>query len=617
MRTAFADFKSNCRPVKWFHLPGKCSTQADLFTGRESISKKEIKANTVAEAFLAVLGDRGVEYLFANGGTDFPPIVEAYCSDFAADQAMPKPMVVAHEFAAVSMAHGHYMVSGKPQAVMVHVNVGTANALGGLLNAWRENVPIFMTSGRTPIYENDEFGSRSGVIHWGQEMRDQAAMVRESVKWDYELRGPAHVEAVVDRALRLAMTEPRGPVYLSLPREVLAQSMGGRLVTAGGGCEPAAPAYPDPAALEEAARLLAKADNPLIVTLRAGRDVAAVPVLAEFAERFAMPVVEFWANRLSLSSDHPMHLGFDVMPWIEDADAVLVLDTPVPWLPGKSRLADSCAVIDIGPDPVFSDYPMRGFPSDVAITSGVATALGQMSKVLDRLLPETKALSQRRARITGHHETARTALGEKLEAGAEGAMTAAWVSHCVGQAIGEDAILVNELGAVRSALPRTRPGTYFATAITGGLGWGLPAALGAKLAAPDSLVVATLGDGSYMFANPVVCHHTAEAQNLPVLTVVFNNAMWAAVDYATRSMYPDGDAAGKAEMPLTKLEPSPEFEKIVAACGGHGERVDDPGELPAALERAIHAVQNDGRQALLNVIMPQADPVMGAGGVRT
>ena len=135
---------------------------------------------------------------------------------------MPEPVVVPHENAAVGMAHGYYLVTGRPQAVMVHVNVGMANALMGLLNAARDNVPIFFTSGRTPLTESGRLGSRDLPIHWGQEMYDQAGMLREYVKWDYELRYGEQVETIVDRALAIAMGEPRGPVYLSLPREALA-----------------------------------------------------------------------------------------------------------------------------------------------------------------------------------------------------------------------------------------------------------------------------------------------------------------------------------------------------------------------------------------------------------
>jgi acetolactate synthase-1/2/3 large subunit len=146
-----------------------------------------------------------------------------------------------------------------------------------------------------------------------------------------------------------------------------------------------------------------------------------------------------------------------------------------------------------------------------------------------------------------------------------------------------------------------RPDGYFGHSLAGGLGWGLPAALGVKLACPDRPVIATVGDGSYLFANPVACHQVAEALQLPLLTVVFNNARWDAVRKSTLSVYPAGHASRANVMPLTSLAPSPDYAKVVQASGGHGERVEDPEALPAALDRALEIVRTERRQVLLDV----------------
>jgi len=187
------------------------------------MATKRITVESTAEAYLTLLKARGVDYFFGNGGTDFAPIVEAYAKLAAEGKGFPKPITVPHEFTAVSMAHGYAMVAGRPQAVMVHVIVGTANGLGAVMNAARANVPLFFTAGRTPITEGAILGARNRQIHWAQESFDQGGIVREFVKWDYELRTFAQLETVVDRALALATAEPQGPVYLSLPREVLAE----------------------------------------------------------------------------------------------------------------------------------------------------------------------------------------------------------------------------------------------------------------------------------------------------------------------------------------------------------------------------------------------------------
>ena len=178
-----------------------------------------------AEAFLQALSEHGVDYLFANPGTDFPPIVEAYSRARRSNAKVPTPLVIPHENLAVAMAHGAYAMTGRPQAVMLHVNVGTANAINNILNLSRDRIPLILAAGRTPIAEKGKFGSRNRPIHWGQEMFDQAAMLREAVKWDYELRTPEQAGDVVARAYEVSMASPRGPVYLSLPREPLSADL--------------------------------------------------------------------------------------------------------------------------------------------------------------------------------------------------------------------------------------------------------------------------------------------------------------------------------------------------------------------------------------------------------
>jgi acetolactate synthase-1/2/3 large subunit len=208
----------------------------------------------------------------------------------------------------------------------------------------------------------------------------------------------------------------------------------------------------------------------------------------------------------------------------------------------------------------------------------------------------------RRDGIAARNRERREAARAAARAGDTSPMSAGWVSHCLDQVKDEDAILFNELGADPSVLTFAQPATYFSHSLAGGLGWGLPAALGAKLACPERLVIAAVGDGSYMFANPVACHQVSEALGLPVLTIVFNNGVWNAVRKSTEAVYPDGHAVRANRMPLTSLEPAPRYEMIAQASGGYGERVETAGDLPAALERALHAVKRDQRQALLNVV---------------
>jgi acetolactate synthase-1/2/3 large subunit len=195
-------------------------------------------------------------------------------------------------------------------------------------------------------------------------------------------------------------------------------------------------------------------------------------------------------------------------------------------------------------------------------------------------------------------------LRKKTRAGidpAPAAITMKWLSACLNKVIGKDSLVVNEYPLVLEELEIREPGRYFANSPAGGLGWGMGAALGAKLAQPDKTVICALGDGSYMFGNPSAGHHVSEAMKLPVLFVIANNARWAAVHRSTLGVYPKGAAAQAEKPPFATLEPSPRFEHIVQASGGHGESVSEPKELMAALERALKVVKEEKRQALLNV----------------
>src|SRR2546428_285353 len=270
-------------------------------------SAMSIPVTNGAEAFLEqVRGLKTVRYLFANTGTDHGPIIEALAKTAKEDPTDIQPIVVPHEMAAVSMAHGYYNVTQKPQMVLVHTLPGTANALGGILNAQSSNVPLLLVAGRTPITEGELRGGKSQHIHWRQESRDQGAIVREFVKWDYELRTNQNIATVVRRAFNIAMSEPRGPVYLTLPREWLSEEIQSTQV--GGSIAPATKMQADQAALEKIAELLCGAENPLIITKYLGRNPEAVAHLVELAELLSIPVTQS-LSYVNFPTDHPLCLG--------------------------------------------------------------------------------------------------------------------------------------------------------------------------------------------------------------------------------------------------------------------------------------------------------------------
>jgi acetolactate synthase I/II/III large subunit len=559
---------------------------------------------SAAEVLLRALQAHGIDFFFANPGTDFAPVIEAFARSRKQGVDVPRPMVIPHENTAVSMAHGVYMVSGQPQAVMVHTTVGTGNTLNTLINASRDHVPMMLLAGRTPITEGDAHGGRSRHIHWAQEMFDQAGLVREVVKWDYELRTPDQTADVVARAMEIMMASPPGPVYLMLPREVVGSSVrlsNAPLVTR---AVPTAP-YPDPHAIETLAKMIVAAERPVIVAANSGRTVAGFEALTNLAEDFALPVISYNHRHLCISWDHAMSQGFKPGPLVKDADLILVVDCDVPWIVQYDQPPSAdCRVAHVGVDPSFARYPMRSYRSDIAIAGDTAVILDALDAVLERLVggKDPKIAERRRALVTRHAKLREDWAKTSTAAGKGEAIKPEWLSRCLGDALSKDAIVVNEYPLMAEHCRRELPGTYFGLSPAGGLGWGFGAALGAKLAAPDRLVVATLGDGAYVFANPTACHWVAAKHNLPVLTVVFNNQLYGAVRRATLSMYETGVAAEDDARLLADLSPSPAFEMLVEASGGYGECVTKPGDVPAAIQRALHVVTVEKRQALLNVM---------------
>lgn len=553
-----------------------------------------------AEAVLTHMKAAGIDVLFANGGTDFPSIIEAFARQAETGLKMPEALVIPHEGVAVGMAHGYYLMTSKPAGVIVHVNVGLANSVMGLINARSENVPVMMFSGRTPITEHGRFGSRSSPIHWGQEMFDQGGMVREVVKWDYELRYPEQAGIVIDRAMSIAMSEPRGPVYLSLPREALAE--GAKVeISHRSTVTPTTYGPADPELVAQAADLLAKAKNPLIIT-QSPELAADFEPLAGFVEKFALPTIEMWATRLALPSGHPMMIGRDSTQVLKEADVVVVINAAVPWISDHTELSAGAKVIAIGPDPQHSRVPIRSFPIDIALAGGVNKTIAALAAAMAERVPASETFSERREKWAKIKAAQAEAADKRAAMGNGSPMTPAYVSRCISDILDEKTTVVNELGIDPSVMSFKYPKSYFSTPLSGGLGFGLTAALGAQLGDRSRQVIATIGDGSYMFANPVACHQTATALKLPLLTVVFNNGIWNAVRRSTLYMYPDGSAATANTMPITALDPAPDYAAVARAHGAHAERVETGADLPAALQRALAATRS-GQQAMLEVMV--------------
>src|SRR5919109_214655 len=373
-----------------------------------------IPVETVGQAYLEILRARGIKYFFGNSGTDFGPIVDGLAKFAAEKKEFPKPITVPHEFVAVSMAQGYAMITGEPQVVMVHVIVGTGNASAAVMNASRLNIPMIFSAGRTPLTEEGLRGSRSNFIHWGQESYDQGSLLREFTRWDYELRNGDQLGAMVDRALEMALGNPQGPVYLTLPREVLAQRMDSVTIhpfrkNREEGLRPS------DETIKRTAEILRAANNPLIITGRLGSDPTALSAMVAFAEALAAPVVTPASPFVSFPNTHDFHLGVSSAPYIKDADVVVVVESDVPWYPFQGKPPENGKVIQIARDPNYSGIPIRNFPKDISIGGDPKLALKLLARELKAQPRNEKVAAERAERIRLLHKQHRERLKQKAE----------------------------------------------------------------------------------------------------------------------------------------------------------------------------------------------------------
>jgi acetolactate synthase-1/2/3 large subunit len=389
-----------------------------------------------------------------------------------------------------------------------------------------------------------------------------------------------------------------------LPREVLAARPGAMTIASPPRRQVRSERFPDPARIEEAARILAGAERPVVLTSAAGLDPRAVGGLVELAEAGGIGVVEADPIYLNFPHDHDFHLGYNqsgtTNPSLADADAILVVEADVPWYPALAKPAPGAPVMHLGVDPFFSRYPMRSYPCDVPIAATPAAALPLLAEAVRRHAGRP-AVARRAERLAAEHRK-RNAAWEELALAQAGrpAIGFAWAARCIGELMDESTVVVNEYPLDRRFARFTRPGSYFGSPHSSGLGFGLGAALGVKLARPEATVIATVGDGAYFFGEPLSCLFVQRAHALPVLTVIFNNQQWEAVKSGALAVHPDGVARARGRFPLSQLTPSPRFEELAKAVDGHGERVESPGELPAALKRGLAAVR-EGRPAIVNI----------------
>ncbi|HEY4355268.1 MAG TPA: thiamine pyrophosphate-requiring protein [Acidobacteriaceae bacterium] len=566
-----------------------------------------------SDAFLEALMEAEVSCVFANWGSDHPSILETIAEARADGRPTPRIVTCPNEMAGLSAAHGYYLMSGKAQAVIVHVECGTQSLGGAVHNAAKGRIPVLIFAGASPYTQNGEKrGSRNEFIQWIQDVHDQRGLVRGYTKYDNELRTGGNIKEIVHRAMQFAASDPCGPVYLMAAREVLEEETTpsssprnhwkplGPLPLPSGGVEAIA------AALEGASR-------PLVVTSYAGRKTGAAEQLTRLCNRLGIGVLESVPICMNYPHQDELYQGSQwnqqrQTPVLAQADVILVVDSDVPWIPTVNRPAENARIFHIDVDPLKEQMPLWHIPAEQAFRADAETALQQINEYLEGRVTDEVRISERRAFYNALHRERRSEL-EGLEAYPAGeAITSEYLVSCVRKRIDRDTIVlsesISEFHTVMNHLAMSRPGTIFSSG-GGSLGWNGGAAVGAKLASPEKTVIAFTGDGSFMFSEPHAVHWMARRYNAPFLQIVLNNGGWKAPKLSALSLYPD-TYVSKAESLDIEFAPAPDYGSIAAASGGaYARQVRRPEEVEGALDEALKAVKTEGRSAVLDVFIPR------------
>lgn len=563
--------------------------------------------HTASHHLLQALLDHGVDYLFCNLGTDHAPLIEEMARWREQGRALPQVVLCPHENTALHMAGGYAIATGRGQAVLVHVDAGTANSAMAMHNLFRARVPVLLMAGRAPATTfNQVEGGRDTYVHFVQEPFDQASVVRPYVKWEYTLPWPSMAAEVIARAHSVMQSDPPGPVYLMLPREMLAApcppqelhpfpAASHRPVKAGG---------THPAPIQQIAEKLVASEDPLLVTAYAGRHPRTPSLVDALARLLGMRVCEFNSVHLNIRRDSPCFAGYLPGPFAEKADVGLMLDVDVPWVPKTTRVNPNAWWAQMDLDAIKRDMPMWGFATHARIEGDSELLLAQLIDAVKSLATpafEARAAERMKKLEREHAERQRRIDAAAQAPGERGAINPAYLCAAIHRALDSRDTVLNE--GIRNTLtvfdqvPRNEPGTLLGLP-GGGLGFSAGTALGVKLARPDARVVHFVGDGTFYFSNATSTLAVARECGLPIFTVVLDNGGWSAVKEATLRMYPKGRAFATDEY-ASVLPTGMDFAGVAEAGGAHGERLVDPADVEAAVARCIRAL-DEGRSALLH-----------------
>jgi acetolactate synthase-1/2/3 large subunit len=566
------------------------------------------------EAILEAFRKLKIDYIMSSPGSEWSPVWEALVRQKLGNRQGPAYIDVWHETLAVNLATGYTLVTGRPQAVLVHAGVGLLQGGMGVHGALQAEVPMVVMSGESQsLGENPELDIEP-QWYGGLSVGGIERFVENITKWSRQVTSPYTLYETVIRAGEMAQRTPMGPIYLNVALEHMLHDW---TPPANDREVPSAPRVAaHPSEVDKVAALLLAAKNPIVVAEQSGRDPAAFKALVELADLLALPVT--WgraANYTNFPTDHPLFIGMASYDAVKDADLILLVGGRAPWYPPHTRPGKG-KIVAINDNQFKGHMIYQNLHADLYLEGDIAASLQALTQAARAAKLDGDAIKKRRETWVRVHDSlvaglkakrakARSGNGNAVDPKTTDSKTIDPLTlvEALGEIMPADTIYVDETithqPVVRQHLPFTTPQSFFRG--FGGLGQGIGTALGVKLAARQRPVALLVGDGGFLY-NPVIQALGASKQHgLPILIVIFNNKKYLAMEKGHVHHYPDGVAEGM-HMHLGSRLNGLDYETLGAQFGFHGERVEQPDKLKAAVQTALKKVR-EGTTAILNVVL--------------
>jgi acetolactate synthase-1/2/3 large subunit len=559
---------------------------------------------TGGELLLDLLENQGIEQIFSSPGTEWAPVWEGLAKRFQQGNYTLKYTNCRHENLAVSMAEGYAETSGRMAAVLLHSGVGVLNGSLAIRNAQFARTPMLIISGETYQHSLDNDSKPQGW-HWLGLLSDiggPSAMVNSYVKWTNTIKNRDSLIDLVERGCRISRAPTPGPVFLTMSPELLAKNLEERKVTSHYKTNLSLQLSLDD--LTETADLLFKSRKPMILTEYAGKNPKSVFELVKLAETLSIPVFEFFPFFGNFPKQHPLYQGYDFNSMLQEADAVFVVGSTLPWYPPAACLRTDVKIILLDEDTLHQYIPHWGYHVDLALTGNIEAGLRSISAIIQNLEIDQAARQERLSYWQAKHDkTMHDWVNETQADKNKKPITSRWFLSKVVEIMPPNTIFVDETIIHTRFVHRYlgNPDSYI-RATYGGLGVGFGEAIGVKIAFPERSVALIIGDGAFNY-NPVLAGlGLCQEYHMPLLTIIINNGGYIAMKMGHNAMFPQGAAASSDQYLGVDISPAPDYVKIAQAFGAYAEKVEDPQDIAAALKRALVAIQS-GQAALLNVVM--------------